>query len=394
MFRRDDGAKVIVATPTLAQGLNLPAHLAILAGDKRADVEKGGREDLEAHEILNAAARAGRAGHLANGLVLLIPEPIISSRKDQPLSGNVVGKLKSVLPEDDHCVTITDPLEIVLDRLMQGAGENSDVLYTINRMIVLRELEDGQTPEVLFDLRRSFGAYRAHRNSAEKEFAEKIEHLKKAISDQEKGEIDESIAILASQSGLSAELLTALKDRIRADTGALPLSVDEWLSWTVQWLIDDEDARSWLLGDVEASILAVCGKKKGEDIEPVDLTHVLGGLHAWTSGKPLCDIEESLGGEPNAKAPTKRMCPRARALVGTVIPRGISFILGLISHVVEDVDPFEQQKDLDRQLVESLSAAVRRGFDSTEKLFFASDNPAILSRVQVHQAWEHEQNSA
>ena len=37
MFRRSNGAKVIVATPTLAQGLNLPAHIAILAGDKRAD---------------------------------------------------------------------------------------------------------------------------------------------------------------------------------------------------------------------------------------------------------------------------------------------------------------------------------------------------------------------
>lgn len=49
LFRRPDGAKVIVATPTLAQGLNLPAHLAILAGDKRADPDDGGREALEAH---------------------------------------------------------------------------------------------------------------------------------------------------------------------------------------------------------------------------------------------------------------------------------------------------------------------------------------------------------
>ncbi|MFD2431737.1 hypothetical protein ACFSUK_33905 [Sphingobium scionense] len=59
MFKRGNGANVIVATPTLAQGLNLPAQLAILAGDKRAD-RAGGRENLEAHEILNAAARAVR----------------------------------------------------------------------------------------------------------------------------------------------------------------------------------------------------------------------------------------------------------------------------------------------------------------------------------------------
>src|SRR5262249_55251266 len=51
MFRRPDGAQVIVATPTLAQGLNLPAHIAVLASDMRADLEDGGREALGAHEI-------------------------------------------------------------------------------------------------------------------------------------------------------------------------------------------------------------------------------------------------------------------------------------------------------------------------------------------------------
>ena len=76
MYKRADGAMVIVATPTLAQGLNLPAQMAILAGDKRA--ENDGRQLLEAHELLNAAARAGRAGHLANGIVLLVPEPILT----------------------------------------------------------------------------------------------------------------------------------------------------------------------------------------------------------------------------------------------------------------------------------------------------------------------------
>jgi ATP-dependent RNA helicase HelY len=76
IYRRGSGAEVIVATPTLAQGMNLPAQLAILAGDKRHEDE--GRASLEIHEILNAAGRAGRAGHLANGVVLMIPEPVMS----------------------------------------------------------------------------------------------------------------------------------------------------------------------------------------------------------------------------------------------------------------------------------------------------------------------------
>ena len=76
LFRRGGAVDVIVATPTLAQGMNLPAQLAILAGDKRH--EEDGRSLLKAHEILNAAGRAGRAGYLANGVVLLIPEPVMA----------------------------------------------------------------------------------------------------------------------------------------------------------------------------------------------------------------------------------------------------------------------------------------------------------------------------
>ena len=81
LFRKNGGASAIVATPTLAQGMNLPAQLAVLAGDKRHD-DTTGRAPLEAHEILNAAGRAGRAGHLANGVVIMIPEPVSAFTSD------------------------------------------------------------------------------------------------------------------------------------------------------------------------------------------------------------------------------------------------------------------------------------------------------------------------
>jgi replicative superfamily II helicase len=83
MFRRPDGAQVIVATPTLAQGLNLPAHIAILASDMRADLEDGGREALAAHEILNAAA--------------LIPEAVLTFADAEPIDAEIIRKLQSVL---------------------------------------------------------------------------------------------------------------------------------------------------------------------------------------------------------------------------------------------------------------------------------------------------------
>jgi hypothetical protein len=134
----------------------------------------------------------------------------------------------------------------------------------------------------------------------------------------------------------------------------------------------------------------MCGKKANEAFLPDDLWLVLTGLLAWIKGQTLCEIEKLLGGTPDDDAPTKRVCPRARVLVGTIIPRGISFIVGLVSHVVKDVNPFGQQEDLDQRLVECLSSAVRRGFDTVDKLAFASKIPSILSRVQIHQTWAME----
>jgi superfamily II DNA/RNA helicase len=229
MFKRANGAKVIVATPTLAQGLNLPAHLSILAGDKRADADQKGREDLEAHEILNAAARAGRAGHLANGVVLLIPEPIISFSDGKSVDLNVIKKLKSVLPEDDRCVIISDPLEIVLDRLMQGESLDADVRYMVNRMAALREVEEFEEPTLLFNLRKSLGAFAARKRQAEAEFEAKITGLKDAIVHDTPDGVDNTIAVLASQSGLSMDLLQRLKKRVAEGIGSLPITVEGWL---------------------------------------------------------------------------------------------------------------------------------------------------------------------
>jgi hypothetical protein len=368
MFKRANGAKAIVATPTLAQGLNLPAHLAILAGDKRADADAKGREDLQAHEILNAAARAGRAGHLANGVVLLIPEPIISFSDGKPLERGVIQKLKSVFPEDDRCVIIiiSDSLEIVLDRLMQGKSLDADVRYMINRMAALREAEDREDPTLLFDLRKSLGAFAARKRQAEAEFEAKITNLKKAIAQDTPVGVDNTMAALASQSGLSMNLLLRLKKRIADGAGSLPITVEGWLIWTVGWLGEDENARASLLYDVQRSILGACGVKKDADLNERELTLILPGLLAWIRGKPLAFIEKELGGEPDGGSLAKQVCPRARELVGSVIPRGFSFVMGLVSHVVEQADPFDTQEDLSRELIECLGTAMHQGGSTSD----------------------------
>lgn len=61
--------------------------------------------------------------------------------------------------------------------------------------------------------------------------------------------------------------------------------------------------------------------------------------------------------------------------------------MGLVSHVIEEANPFDKQEDLSRSPIECLGTAVRKGFDMPEKVFFAGHHPDVASRVQMHKLW-------
>lgn len=391
MYQRKDGASVIVATPTLAQGLNLPAQLAILAGDKRTDAEVG-RSELEAHEILNAAARAGRAGHLANGVVLLVPDPVLEMANRTSLPKTVAAKLQAILPEDDRCVTIHDPLEFILDRIAVGAFEDDDVLYVINRMAALQASDDNpEAEESLFDIRKSFAAFSARQLGLEQQFESRVATLKVAIANAAPEGSDSAVAMLASQSGLPMDLLIRLRRRITADLGALPNSVLDWINWALEWLSEDHGALDWLLGDVARSVNASLGVEKESPLAGECLEQLKPAIEAWINGLPVAEVERLLGGKPVGGSDTQRACPRARAFIGTVMPRGISYAMGLISLTASKLDPFEHQDDLSMEVLDCLANAARRGFDRPQKINFANRHSDILSRVQAHQRFHEEE---
>ena len=386
MYKRADGAMVIVATPTLAQGLNLPAQMAILAGDKRADND--GRQLLEAHELLNAAARAGRAGHLANGIVLLVPEPILMFPENQSLTPDVVDKLHSIVPEDDRCVEISDPISNILDEISSGNTIDRDVLYLVNRLATLNDAESNSGS--LFDLKSSFAAFRASERNEDQLFDNQLTELEDLVKSKDSDEIDQSLSILASQSGLPPHIILRLKTAILTDVGVLPASIKEWVTWVINWLKADFEARDLLLFDVKASILGATGRNISSDITGEVLDELSQGIFAWLAGLPLRSVEIALGGNPDSSSMIAKICPRARGLVGTVLPRGLSFIMGLITRVVTEIRPYENQEDLSPDVVEALSSALRLGYDSPEKLAFSFANPELLSRVGIHQAYSQE----
>ncbi|OQA22514.1 MAG: ski2-like helicase [Chloroflexi bacterium ADurb.Bin360] len=67
----DGVIKTVVATPTLAQGVNLPFDLSIVSFRTRFNSRLGANEELSNVEILNMLGRAGRAGYVSDGVCLL-----------------------------------------------------------------------------------------------------------------------------------------------------------------------------------------------------------------------------------------------------------------------------------------------------------------------------------
>lgn len=388
MFCRDNGAHVIVATPTLAQGLNLPAHLAVLAGDMRVG-EDGGREELAAHELLNAAARAGRAGHLANGVVLLISERILTFSQKESLEISLLRKLSSILPEDDRCLDITDPLQVVLERISDGTLADPDGEYALNRLATAVAPEGAESEATTrFPIDKSLAAFMAARRHNTESFMQQVARLSQMLSERNNGATDRVILELSAQSGAPVSTLEALRHRLAASTDDLPSTILGWVSWVFDWLNADTQARDALLSRQRRAIVGAAGASAKTPLSATVLAALLPGVEAWVTGKSVADIERALGGNPMRHQ--EQHCQRARHLVTEVIPLSLTFVMGLVAGTAKGITESTDGSTITSPVLDCLPSAIRRGFDEPAKLAFADLRKHLLSRVQVHAAYAAE----
>lgn len=380
LFRRRDGASVIVATPTLAQGMNLPAEVAILAGTMRHDED--GREPLKGHEILNAAGRAGRAGHLANGTVLLIPEPPVSFETNWTPTGEAFAMLAKVLPANDQCVMIDDPLTALLDRIQLGDVGSPDVRYFLSRLRA-GEGEEADPDRPIQMMNRSFAAFQARKTGADVAFDAKLASLKGALdADAQTAEI--VTVKIAAFSGMQLEPLTALATKIAAEIDALPTTIVEWCDWLIDFLIADRVSYALLFGgDVETVKAVTRGKKTGGDSTDAEMTLLKPALRAWLSGAPFASIEAALG-VAQAKIKT---CKRSRDFVLRLMNRRFYMITGALTALVQHALQEADRVSANPAVLEILSIAIRKGLDSPDKVAFAHRSTTIRSRVAMHRAY-------
>lgn len=388
LFKRPDGVSVLVATSTLAQGMNLPSHVVIIAGDSKFDEENKQLAQMKAHDLLNAAGRAGRAGQNSYGLVLVIPSNVV----DIDDSNNRIAKhwkdLQGIFSQSDQCLAIEDPLEAILDRIQKlGEHAGGDADYLLRRLPISTQAADVDGPAKTL-LKKSFAAFKLRKQAQEDELNDRINHALRARRKlQELDEEPDWADKMAANYGAPSNVLRELKVHLETSPPIKRTTLD-WFTWTATWLterpilISQMTRRESLDGYMGKPFKSLEGDEERGRFA-VDV--VLAALKAWVSGQTLAEIQKLKPTVQQAK-----YCEQARRFVLRVLPE-LAYVFSLPELVRRHLaaeDLSLHMEELASVELEKLGSCVREGYDTVEKLALAKVRGKTASRVRVHRQWD------
>ncbi len=157
----EGGAKLMFATGTLAQGLNLPAAAVVVSGSELGgpvppdDAAAG--LDRANSLILNGFGRAGRPGFANQAVVLLVSDKPLKAPVVQDLTGKRVLASYPVLGEADASVEVHSPIERFIDNLILGDDQGAIPLDLA--LTTMLSAFDGDVEGAGTLLRRTFGGW-------------------------------------------------------------------------------------------------------------------------------------------------------------------------------------------------------------------------------------------
>ena len=354
LFRRRGGINALAATPTLAQGMNLPADVVLIVGDERFNADVEGFSPLDPHELLNAAGRAGRAGLVAQGLVIVIPHTFVGfDPKTNQIDQKWIELQESVFSQTDQCLRLQDPIQHLLDRVQDVATESEpDVRYFLRR---LPRGTDGAPNSPRFFLRSTLAAWHAKRSGEESKFEGLIEQALARRIELEplvRGETwrDE----LAYRTGVAVEFIEALHSELLNTIQDPHRDTKSWVRWFFAWL--GTDVR-W----IEAVFGHRLPKKLCDELVQGDLFggRLADAVWAWMSGETLVKLNTRLGGKANRLD----NCDKARKFVLKMIP-DLAFAAGLATRI--------RRRQIDEDggdmplILATLALCIREGFGEPE----------------------------
>jgi hypothetical protein len=389
LFKRSDGISVLAATSTLAQGMNLPSEVVLIAGDRRFDAGAKKMEQLEAHELLNAAGRAGRAGEGSYGFVLVVPGKVIHFDNETSNIHNYWVDLKAIFSQSDQCLDIEDPFTYLLDKIHATTEPLSALeLYFLSRLPLDTEDETSSPGDPVREfLGRSYGAYQA-RQRADQAWIDS--RIATALSARSAGTEDAGaltwIERLAAAAGVQVAIIRNLGDAITASPLSAAATTVDWRGWVFTWLSQSPDLIPQLIR--RENLEGLFGKPYKDLTEDTQrgvyaLPKIQGLLTGWMEGKTLAELEVLFG----TPAPKVGKCENAREFVIRMVSE-VAYIFGVVSQVVRAQKIDETGEGEIPLSIGTLGACVREGFDQVEKLILHYQFTPRLARIETHQKFD------
>ncbi len=382
LFRRPNGIRVLFATSTLAQGMNLPSEVVIISGDSRFDPQADKMQKLEAHELLNAAGRAGRAGEGAQGFVLLVPSKVIDfDDQNNQINGHWMD-LQAIFEQADQCLVIDDPLQMVLDSIHDGVTQTGASAYLLSKLplaVAGAALDPAATL-----LSRSFGAYRAMLAADEDWLSTRIASAVAARADLNLPESDRWIEQVAGATGLPVTLLQQIVERL--DAGAFSGTALEVVMALLDWLDANPNQLLSLVRPESLEEMFGTAYKNLTDDQArgkyaLDWLRKLWPI--WMSGVPLCEIERAfLGPTANLK-----QCKNARHFTLRLVPE-LAFLAGLPGRLLAARLRAATDETPVPTVLATLGGVVREGCDSVDSLAVRLHLSRSVSRVAARKYYD------
>ena len=377
-FRRSDGLLGLVATPTVAQGINLPAEAVVIAGDDRwtGKMDDGGMRPLAVHELLNAAGRAGRAGHYAHGIVIDLPGKILTVEEND--SGYEVPDLDldhimSLFGLPDQCLDVVDPITQVIDRIQSAGVDTDDVTdYVVRRAAGIPE------DQLVRILRATLGNAAAADGEARAASQARLLRRWGATLD-DRMEIAEDLNLDGWREFAS---LVGISPVVAGSTAAKVPSQEVIAAWSFHDLVD------FALREVACHLFALVGagssglariiprarRRRGGVYEFTETLEqwedrwraiIPEMLDAWMRGTPIADIGTSLHTHRGATRGVKAVHLGRRFALHSAssLAHGVSVVVRIFEAVRGDTIP-----SVLRSQLPLVSGCVREGFNEPDKL--------------------------
>lgn len=336
------GLDVIAATSTIAQGLNLPCDVVILAGTDRSTVDDPNgnpRVDLRPHEILNALGRAGRAAYAATGLAIVVPaKPIRVNTKSQVFPDEEI--LKTVFSEQDACEDIYDPIELMVDQIEISASDPK-VQSIIRRLSAVSTAGESGFDDIVS---RSLGFFWRKEANAQK--ADIWLEGRRIALEAAKDQLDDPPVLawqreIAVRNGVPPRLIERLVDAFDQAPIA-QTATEDWIGWLLD--VVSEHPLDLKVFVRESAIESVFGRAYTNTVLPeLAAKRILGALKAlasmWCGGSTLVEIEawvlafvRKYEGKVRQKANQSITAHRARRFAIRIAP-DLGFLCGLLGQI-------------------------------------------------------------